>query len=354
MNGSTTISADVGGAIRGWLVLTTDAARGPVVLDLVDEPYGTDRTRNEANLAVNEQARKLWQKLLTLSEDQTIALLQQGGHFSGVELVERILRYADRPRLDAIDWLRTPTSAATVTVPKWTQDHDWDLPAGTKVMLGGDGFEDLHGEVVEEHEGSWVVQIFWETDRLTGNHRPPRHVAAGIEPDAVDRNSTVDVTAVRVVEEHLLHLTFATGESGYVDLGPKLWGPMFEPLREDYDSFCRVTVDPEAGTIVWPNGADYDPRVLHREATQLADLASLAQLETERDAALAARDRASAERDEARFYARGFVSGMWLAEGTPYDVDNPPEWIYDRVDEHGFPVTWDGERCEGPPRPSLG
>ena len=36
---------------------------------------------------------------------------------------------------------------------------------------------------------------------------------------------------------------------------------MFEPLR-DPTAFRQVTVDPELGTIVWPNGADMDPDVL--------------------------------------------------------------------------------------------
>jgi hypothetical protein len=37
---------------------------------------------------------------------------------------------------------------------------------------------------------------------------------------------------------------------------------MFEPLR-DLDEFRKVAVDRELGTIVWPNGADLDPDVLH-------------------------------------------------------------------------------------------
>ena len=41
---------------------------------------------------------------------------------------------------------------------------------------------------------------------------------------------------------------------------------MFEPLREP-EEFRKVTVDPELGTIVWPNGADLDPDVLHGDHT---------------------------------------------------------------------------------------
>ena len=38
---------------------------------------------------------------------------------------------------------------------------------------------------------------------------------------------------------------------------------MFEPLRADPELFRQVRVDEELGTIVWPNGADMDPDVLH-------------------------------------------------------------------------------------------
>ncbi len=38
--------------------------------------------------------------------------------------------------------------------------------------------------------------------------------------------------------------------------------PPFEPL-EDLNFFELVRVNPESGTIVWPNGLDLDPSVLH-------------------------------------------------------------------------------------------
>jgi hypothetical protein len=43
---------------------------------------------------------------------------------------------------------------------------------------------------------------------------------------------------------------------------------MFEPLRHDPQLFQRVRVDEVLGTIVWPNGADLDPDVLHNDAPQ--------------------------------------------------------------------------------------
>lgn len=39
-------------------------------------------------------------------------------------------------------------------------------------------------------------------------------------------------------------------------------GSLLEPLR-DATYFAQVRVDPEAGTVVWPNGLDLAPEVLH-------------------------------------------------------------------------------------------
>lgn len=76
----------------------------------------------------------------------------------------------------------------------------------------------------------------------------------------------IDVTDVRVLARYVVELTFADGSERVIDLEPLLWGPMFEPLVSDYDLFRQVTVDPDAGTIVWPNGADISPRTLFSES----------------------------------------------------------------------------------------
>ncbi|MFZ0626142.1 MAG: DUF2442 domain-containing protein [Acidimicrobiia bacterium] len=73
----------------------------------------------------------------------------------------------------------------------------------------------------------------------------------------------VDVTKVEVVEERTVRLTFSDGCERVVDLGPLLWGSVFEEIATDDDLFAQVRVDPEMGTINWPNGADLDPDVLH-------------------------------------------------------------------------------------------
>ncbi|NNC92988.1 MAG: DUF2442 domain-containing protein [Acidimicrobiia bacterium] len=79
-----------------------------------------------------------------------------------------------------------------------------------------------------------------------------------------------EVTDVKIVAERTVELTFADGSIRVVDLEPYLWGPVFAAIAKDDGLFAQVTVDPELGTITWPNGVDLDPAALHGdyEATQ--------------------------------------------------------------------------------------
>lgn len=72
----------------------------------------------------------------------------------------------------------------------------------------------------------------------------------------------VSITSVEVLGHYRLRLSFSDDSSREVDLTGELHGPIFEPLA-DPDFFAKVRVDPELGTVVWPNGADLDPLVLH-------------------------------------------------------------------------------------------
>lgn len=77
------------------------------------------------------------------------------------------------------------------------------------------------------------------------------------------RTKTVRITSVELPDGFVLRLGFDDGSTREVELEHELWGPVFEPLRQDPQLFRQVRVDPELGTIVWPNGADMDPDVLH-------------------------------------------------------------------------------------------
>jgi hypothetical protein len=81
-----------------------------------------------------------------------------------------------------------------------------------------------------------------------------------------DPSRMIDVTALRVLARYFVELTFGDGDQRVIDLEPMLWGPMFEPLLTDYGLFSQVTIDQDAGTIVWPNGAEISPRTLYLES----------------------------------------------------------------------------------------
>ena len=71
-----------------------------------------------------------------------------------------------------------------------------------------------------------------------------------------------------VVEVYRLLLRFDDGAEGEIDVlkMTTTFEGVFEPLK-DPGFFSQVRADLEAGTIVWPNGADLDPLVLHSKVT---------------------------------------------------------------------------------------
>ena len=76
----------------------------------------------------------------------------------------------------------------------------------------------------------------------------------------------MDITRVEVLEPYRLRLEFDDGTSGEVDIAQLVtFQGVFEPLR-DPGAFRQVRLDEELGAIVWPNGADIDPFVLHEWA----------------------------------------------------------------------------------------
>jgi hypothetical protein len=74
----------------------------------------------------------------------------------------------------------------------------------------------------------------------------------------------IDVIEAEYLRDFTIWLKFEDGSEGEIDLSAELCGPMFEPLK-DVDYFKQVRVDPELGTIVWPNGADLAPEFLHEK-----------------------------------------------------------------------------------------
>ncbi len=83
------------------------------------------------------------------------------------------------------------------------------------------------------------------------------------------------VTGFQKVGPFTLRVEFEDGTAQVIDFRPILAGEIFGPLA-DPEVFDQVHLDPEAGTLVWPNGADFDPATLHdwpEEGTRLVALA---------------------------------------------------------------------------------
>jgi hypothetical protein len=72
----------------------------------------------------------------------------------------------------------------------------------------------------------------------------------------------IRIRSVSALEGFRLRLGLTDGSERVVDVSDLLRGPIFEPLRTDPALFAAVRVDPQLGTVVWPNGADIDPDVL--------------------------------------------------------------------------------------------
>jgi len=72
--------------------------------------------------------------------------------------------------------------------------------------------------------------------------------------------SLVRVQDVSPLDGFRLRLTLTDGRVIERDVLSLLVGPIFDPIKSDRELFGRARV--EAGTVVWPNGADLCPDVL--------------------------------------------------------------------------------------------
>jgi len=70
------------------------------------------------------------------------------------------------------------------------------------------------------------------------------------------------VVAAQHEHDFVVHIRFADGTEGDVDLADELYGEVFEPLK-DIRVFKTFSVHPEFHTLCWPNGADLAPEFLY-------------------------------------------------------------------------------------------
>ena len=66
----------------------------------------------------------------------------------------------------------------------------------------------------------------------------------------------------QLLPPYSLKLKFGDGLTRVIDLERVLEGVLYGPLRNP-TIFSKVMIDPEVQTVIWPNGADFDPAVLH-------------------------------------------------------------------------------------------
>jgi hypothetical protein len=70
------------------------------------------------------------------------------------------------------------------------------------------------------------------------------------------------VRSFEIASPHTLRVRFDDETEQVIDFLPVLAGEIYAPLR-DLALFNQVRIDPEVHTLVWPNGADFDPETLH-------------------------------------------------------------------------------------------
>ncbi|OGQ83262.1 MAG: hypothetical protein A3F90_10940 [Deltaproteobacteria bacterium RIFCSPLOWO2_12_FULL_60_19] len=70
------------------------------------------------------------------------------------------------------------------------------------------------------------------------------------------------VVSFEKVAPFTLRVRFDDDTVQVIDFRTVLAGELYGPLQ-DASLFDQVRIDPEVHTLVWPNGADFDPAILH-------------------------------------------------------------------------------------------
>lgn len=143
-------------------------------------------------------------------------------------------------------------------------------PAAARVELATTGMTFWQGSAPEDQAWDWrsvsLAARTYPTCRVT-LWSPWLLEVRDLELAELDeRYPMITIVDVHVLARYIVELVFDTGEHRVIDLEDDLWGPMFEPMRTDYDQFCAVAVDPDSGTIAWPNGAEMAPEGLYADS----------------------------------------------------------------------------------------
>ena len=83
------------------------------------------------------------------------------------------------------------------------------------------------------------------------------------------------VESFEKVSPFTLKVVFDDTTVQVIDFRSVLRGDLYGPLNDPV-LFDQVRVDPEVHTLVWPNGADFDPAILHDWPQSVSALRELA------------------------------------------------------------------------------
>ena len=70
------------------------------------------------------------------------------------------------------------------------------------------------------------------------------------------------IVSFKKIGPYILQIHFNDRSEKTVDFQPILKGKLYGPLKKQ-TLFNRVRLDREVHTLIWPNGADFDPAILH-------------------------------------------------------------------------------------------
>jgi hypothetical protein len=70
------------------------------------------------------------------------------------------------------------------------------------------------------------------------------------------------VKSFKIAGPYILWIQFDDDREQVINFLPMLRGELYAPLR-NLKLFNQVQLDEEAGNLIWPNDADFDPATLH-------------------------------------------------------------------------------------------
>ena len=83
------------------------------------------------------------------------------------------------------------------------------------------------------------------------------------------------ITSFSLKDNFSIEFFFDDGTNKIIDFSPVLYGEMYGPLK-NIELFRQADLDEEVHTIVWPNGADFEPSLLHNWERHLPELSTRA------------------------------------------------------------------------------